>query len=75
LKEKIIATIKKMAIALHLIPKTMKGKEFLKRIFFGKLIPLPPEITEGMADYEPPVEISVDKVTRDFKILYAIGKK
>jgi hypothetical protein len=53
----------------------MKGKEFLKRIFFGKLISLPPEITEDMAPYEPPVEIPADKVTRDFKILYAIGKK
>jgi hypothetical protein len=36
LKEKIIASIKKIAVALHLIPKTMKGKEFLKRIFLGK---------------------------------------
>jgi hypothetical protein len=62
-------------VAFNLIPKTMKRKEFLKRIFFGKLIPLPPEITEDMAPYEPPVEIPVDKVTRDFKILYAIGKK
>jgi hypothetical protein len=36
LKEKIIALIKRTAVALYLIPKTMKGKEFLKRIFFGK---------------------------------------
>jgi len=28
-----------------------------------------------MADYEPPVEIPVDKVNKEFKILYAIGKK
>jgi len=32
----------------------MKGKEFLKRIFMGKLVPLPPEITDGMAEYTPP---------------------
>jgi hypothetical protein len=41
----------------------------------GKLVPLPEEITEGMADYEPPVEIPTDKVNKDFKILYAVGKK
>jgi hypothetical protein len=35
LKEKTVALIKKIAVALHLILKTMKGKEFLKRIFFG----------------------------------------
>jgi len=41
----------------------------------GKLVPLPPEITEGMAPYEPPVEIPADKMNRGFKILYAVGKK
>jgi hypothetical protein len=33
---KTIAAIKRIAVSLHLIPKTMKGKEFFKRIFFGK---------------------------------------
>jgi len=36
---------------------------------------LPPEITENMAPYEPPVEISTDHSTRSFKIIYAVGKK
>jgi len=36
LKEKVIALIKRTAVVFHLIPKTMKGKEFLKRVFFGK---------------------------------------
>jgi hypothetical protein len=33
------------------------------------------EITEGMAPYEPPAEILADRVNREFKIVYAIGKK
>jgi hypothetical protein len=41
----------------------------------GKLISLPAEITENIAPYEPPIEIPPDKATRDYKILYAIGKK
>ena len=41
----------------------------------GKLVSLPSEITEGMAGYSAPVEILPDKVNRDFKILYAVGKK
>jgi hypothetical protein len=41
----------------------------------GKLVPLPSEVYEGMAPYEPPVEISSDKINRDYKILYAIGYK
>ena len=38
IKEKIISIIRKIAVGLHLIPKTMKGKELLKKIFYGKLI-------------------------------------
>jgi len=36
---------------------------------------LPHEITEGYCPYEAPIEISADEVNRDFKILYAMGKK
>ena len=49
LKGKVISQIKQLAVKFHLIPKTMKGKEKLKRLFFGKLHPLPPEISEEMA--------------------------
>jgi len=41
----------------------------------GKLVPLPPEVYEDMAPYEPPVEISPDNICRDFKIIYAVGRK
>jgi SAM-dependent methyltransferase len=44
LQGEILSLIKRIAVRLHIIPKTMKGKEFLKRIFFGKLELLPPEI-------------------------------
>jgi len=74
-KSEIISLIKRFAVKLNLIPGSLKGRAYLKRIFMGKLISLPSEITEGMAPYEPPVEIPVDKATRDYKILYALGKK
>lgn len=74
LKEKIIALTKRIAVALYLIPKTMKGKELLKRIFFGKLIPLPPEITDGMADYTPPVPIPNDSPNSEYKVIYVVAR-
>jgi hypothetical protein len=74
LKEKVIANIKRTAVAFHLIPKTMKGKEFLKRIFFGKLIPLAHEITEGMAEYTPPIPIPNDCPNYEYKVIYAVAR-
>jgi hypothetical protein len=40
-----------------------------------KLIPIPEEITEGMAGLEPPVEIPPDRPSKGYKILYAMGRK
>jgi hypothetical protein len=71
----ITSLIKRFAVKLHLIPGSLKGRAYLKRIFMGRLIPLPSEITEGMADYSPPTEIPPDKATRDFKIIYAVARK
>ena len=71
----ILSLIKRSAVKFNLIPGSLKGRVYLKRIFMGKLILLPHEITESMTDYEPPIEIPIDKVNKDFKILYAVGKK
>jgi ubiquinone/menaquinone biosynthesis C-methylase UbiE len=74
-KGEIISLIKRFAVKIKLIPGSLKGRAYLKRIFMGRLIPLPNEITEGMATYEPLWEIPTDKKNEGFKILYAIGKK
>ncbi|MFQ6079305.1 MAG: class I SAM-dependent methyltransferase [Thermodesulfobacteriota bacterium] len=73
-KEKIVATIRKCAIAFHLIPKTMKGKEFLKKIFYGKLLLLREEIEDGMCEYVPPVPIPSDIPNFEYKVIYAVAR-
>jgi SAM-dependent methyltransferase len=72
---KIISLLKRSAVKLKLIPGSLKARAYLKRIFMGRLVLLPHEITEGMSSYEPPIEISADEVNRKFKILYAVGQK
>jgi SAM-dependent methyltransferase len=72
-KDKIISLLKKTAAKLDLIPESMKGKEFYKRIFFGKLTPLPGEVNDGICDYVNPVRISHNTPNHDYKILYAVA--
>lgn len=74
LKDKVISLIKRTAVTFHLIPKTMKGKEFFKRIFYGKLTPIPTQITNEMAEYLPPIVIPVDSPNYQYKILYAVAR-
>lgn len=75
LKEKIVSSIKRTAVALHIIPKTMKGKELLKRVFFGRLAPLPAEVSEGMADYIPPSPVQLNTPDLHNKVIYAVATK
>lgn len=75
LKNKINSFLKRTAVFLKLMPKTMEGKQFLKRIFFGKLYPMPSEIQEGMAEYVKPVPISLDLPNSSFKVIFTVARK
>lgn len=71
----IASMIKRITVTFNLMPKTMKGKEPFKRIFYGKLYPIPEEIKEGMCKYFPPVLISENSPNCMHKIFYAVAWK
>lgn len=72
-KDALTSMIKRMAVGLHLMPKTMKGKELFKRFFFGELIPLPLELSGGVVEYSQPTPIRHDIPSSDYKILFALA--
>lgn len=47
----------------------------MMRLFFGKLDPLPHEITDDMADYSPPIPIPHDLPDNRHKVLFVVGRK
>ncbi|OGQ23341.1 MAG: hypothetical protein A3I05_05230 [Deltaproteobacteria bacterium RIFCSPLOWO2_02_FULL_44_10] len=71
-KQKVLSLMKRVAVKLHCIPKSMKYKKFLKRIFVGQLVPLPPRLTQGSVEYREPTPLSLGKETQ-FKVIYAVG--
>jgi len=71
IKNKAISSIKRTATKFNLIPKTMKGKEIFKRIFFGKLLTLPAEIEDNESEYSPPVVISGSYLNYQYKVLFS----
>jgi len=70
---KYILLIRKMAVSLNLIPKTMKGKEKLKRLFYGNLLTLPNEIEDGEVEYSPPAPINATVPNHQYKVIFAVG--
>jgi len=71
LARKLVRMIRRGAVRLRLIPDTMKGKEFLKRIFYGRLLPMPHELADGCGDLEPLVELDPLLPHPQYTFLYA----
>ena len=72
LAARLVSLIKRVAVRFDLIPKTMKGKEMLKRLFLGRLMTFPAAIDEGMATYHEPRPI--DGRRAPCRVLYAVGR-
>jgi ubiquinone/menaquinone biosynthesis C-methylase UbiE len=75
LPSKIIDTIRRTAVRLNLIPKTMGGKEFFKRIFYGSLRDIPVEIDETVGTAQPLKEIFSTAESVNYKVMYIISHK
>jgi SAM-dependent methyltransferase len=74
-KQRALSALRRAAIRLHLIPRTMAGKQLLKRLFLGRLVTCPPEVAEASAPYCAPVRLPASDPIRDFKMLFAIGHR
>ncbi len=74
-KQRVLSWVKKSMVRLDLMPKTMAGKKIFKRLLFGKLVPLPPEITEDMGAPQNPTPISLHEKDTSHKVLFAVAKK
>lgn len=70
-KQKLLRPVKKIAVSLNLIPGSMSGKRLLKRLVFGRPVPMPAEITGDTAPtVVPPTALSAAEPSRDFKVIY-----
>lgn len=73
-RQRLFRPIKAMAVRLNLMPRTMAGKRFLKRLIFGEPIPMPPEIEKDTADYTSPDAIPADALNASYKVLYCAAQ-
>lgn len=70
MRQRVLRPAKKLAVALGLMPKSLKGKRFLKRFVFGSLVPMPAELPSPAAPVERPVPLPADSPDRLYKVLY-----
>lgn len=73
-RQRILRPLKSVASRLGLIPKTMAGKELLKKLFFGRLVPMPASILDTPIDYVEPTPLPADRADRRFKVIYCAAR-
>jgi ubiquinone/menaquinone biosynthesis C-methylase UbiE len=71
----VTSMLKRAARNTRLIPRTMKGKQWLKRVFLGRLQYPPHELSDGLVKYHPPLPITALKDVSEFKVIYASGMR
>jgi SAM-dependent methyltransferase len=73
IRGKLLGLARKIVVALRLIPNTMKGKELMKRLAYGKLVVLPNEIMEGFAPIENLESYTGTQSISMHKVIYIVG--
>ena len=74
--QRVVSIIRRVVVALHLMPRTLEGRAKLKRLVYGSLKPLPAEIEAEVAVPEP-----LDRVSEageggvNHKVLYCTGRR
>ena len=63
------------AVKFNLIPKTMGGKELIKKLMHGKLEPFPAEVDPATIPTETYVPLAEAQPLTRYKVLYAIFTK
>jgi ubiquinone/menaquinone biosynthesis C-methylase UbiE len=68
--QRCLRPVKKLAVDLDLMPKTMAGKKWLKRVVFGKMVAMPFEIEGRLISFQEPSALSVTQPDHTHKVIY-----
>jgi ubiquinone/menaquinone biosynthesis C-methylase UbiE len=73
LKQKLLRPVKRLVVSLNLMPRTMRGKEILKRLVFGKPVVMPAELAPATPDFVAPTPLPATQPDRRHKVIYCIA--
>lgn len=70
LRQRLLRPVKTLVSRLGLMPTTMHGKAWMKRIFFGEMAVMPADLADCPIDYHPPLPIPAGVANLTHKVLY-----
>ncbi len=75
LRQRVLRPAKAAASRLGLMPKTMHGKEWLKKLFFGSMATMPSSLADIPFDYSPPRPLAANTEDKVHKVIYCRATK
>lgn len=69
-RQRALRPVKRLAVGLGIMPRSLKGKRLLKRLVFGRLVVMPAELEPSRDRTEAPVPLSGDRADGVHKVLY-----
>lgn len=73
-RARVLRRLKRMAVRFRLIPKTMRGKALLKRLVFGRLVPMPHELADDRPASERLRPTPLDRPDRSHQVIYCAAR-
>lgn len=70
LRQRILRPVKTVVTRLGLMPKSMHGKAWMKKLFFGEMAEMPADISASPIDYVEPTAISAERADLTHKVIY-----
>lgn len=74
-RQRLFRPVKKLAAEFGLIPKTMAGKKWLKRLVFGNLVSMPASVGAADVAWSEPAPLPTGQADQRFKVIYAAAAK
>jgi hypothetical protein len=75
LRHRVLRPLKAAADRFGLVPRTMRGKQVLRRLIYGRLPEMPSDLGQVSLPYVPPTPIRADAPEREHRFLYARGER
>lgn len=75
LRQKAFRPLKFLASRLGIVPRTMRGKAWLKRMVFGEMTVMPDRVDAQAYVYHSPEPIASDRPSRTYKVIYCAATK
>jgi SAM-dependent methyltransferase len=74
IRDTMVSLLRRVVVSTHLMPGSLESRARFKRLFYGRLAPLPAQVSDGMAPFYPLTPIASGLPNRDFKILYCLAR-